>query len=359
MGSTTLDTLSALSTHKPVTILLVRPDGIGDQILCLPVASAVRRHLPKARIAFLSSQTAAPILAHHPDLDEIRTVSGQEQFAELVALFQNIDAAVFLKPFRRLMLAAVVARVPLRVATGYRWYSLLANRRMYQHRADFSRHESEYNLQLLTGLDIEPGPVVRPRLMLTPEERQWAQARLADIPQPRIVIHPGGLSARHWQMRHHWDLAKQLVGKGYGVVLTGSQAEHEQWERECGRSGTLGAHVFDSMGRLTIRELMAVIGSSQVVVSGATGPAHMAAALDVPTVSIFDPRRNNTTVRWRPLGKGVLLRPDVPTCEKCIYEACPYWDCLDQITVEEVRICIDEVVERSVWYKSSSHAINA
>jgi len=358
MVSTTRNALPALATHKPVTILLVRPDGIGDQILCLPVASAVRRHLPKARIAFLSSQTAAPILAHHPDIDEIRTVSGQAKFAEIVALFQGIDAAVFLKPFRRLMLAAFVARVPLRVATGYRWYSLLANRRIYQHRADFSRHESEYNLQLLTGLDIEPGSVVRPRLMLTPEEGHWAQARLADIPQPRIVIHPGGLSARHWQMRHHRDLAKQLVGKGYGVVLTGSPAEHEQWERECGRSGNLGAHVFDSMGQLTIRELMAVIGSSQIVVSGATGPAHIAAALDVPTVSIFDPRRNNTTVRWRPLGKGVLLRPDVPTCEKCIYEACPYWDCLDQITVEEVRTCIDEVVGRSVWYKSSSHAIN-
>ena len=359
MVSTTRNALPALATHKPVTILLVRPDGIGDQILCLPVASAVRRHLPKARIVFLSSQTAAPILAHHPDVDEIRTVPGQAQFAEIVALFQGIDAAVFLKPFRRLMLAAFVARVPFRVATGYRWYSLLANRRIYQHRADFSRHESEYNLQLLTGLGIEPGSVVRPRLMLTPEEGHWAQARLADIPQPRIVIHPRGLSARHWQMRHHWDLAEQLVGKGYGVILTGSQTEREQWERECGQSNNLGPHVFDSMGQLTIRELMAIIGSSQVVVSGATGPAHMAAALDVPTVSIFDPRRNNTTVRWRPLGKGVLLRPDVPTCEKCIYEACPYWDCLDQVTVEEVRICIDEVVGRSVWYKSSSHAINA
>jgi heptosyltransferase-2 len=72
------------------------------------------------------------------------------------------------------------------------------------------------------------------------------------------------------------------------------------------------------MGQLTVRELMAVIGSSQVVVSGATGPAHMAAALDVPTVSLYDPRRNNTTVRWKPPGKSVLLRPDVPTCEKCI-----------------------------------------
>ena len=112
------------------------------------------------------------------------------------------------------------------------------------------------------------------------------------------------------------------------------------------------------MGQLTVRELMAVIGTSQVVVSRATGPAHIAAALDIPTVSIYDPRRNNTGIRWKPLGKGMLLRPDVPTCEKCIYEACPYWDCLDRITVEEVTICIGDVVGRSVWYQSSSHSVN-
>jgi heptosyltransferase-2 len=91
---------------------------------------------------------------------------------------------------------------------------------------------------------------------------------------------------------------------------------------------------------------------------GQRGPAHIAAALDVPTVSIYDPRRNNTPIRWRPLGKGILLRPNVPTCEKCIYEACPYWDCLDQITVEEVAMSIEEALERSVWYQSASHVIN-
>jgi ADP-heptose:LPS heptosyltransferase len=348
-----------LLANQQATILLVRPDGIGDEILCLPVASALRRGFPKARIIFLSSQTAAPILAYHPDLDEVLTVGGQQRFADLVALFQRgIDAAVFLKPFRHLMLAAFVARVPVRVATGFRWYSFLANRRIYQHRTDFSRHESEYNLHLLTGLDMEPGPVVRPKLVLGPDELGWAHARLAEVPKSRVVIHPGGLSARHWQMPHFWDLAKQLVGKGYGVILTGSEAERERWERECGRPGDLGAGLLDLMGQLTVRELMAVIGTSQVVVSGATGPAHIAAALDIPTVSIYDPRRNNTGVRWKPLGKGVLLRPDVPTCEKCIYEACPYWDCLDRITVEEVTVCIGEVLGRSVWYQSSSHSVN-
>jgi len=95
---------------------------------------------------------------------------------------------------------------------------------------------------------------------------------------------------------------------------------------------------------LTVRELMAVIGACHVVISGATGPAHLAAALGVATVSMFDPRRNNLPIRWRPLGTGMVLRPDVPTCEKCIYEACPYWDCLDRITVDQVNARVRQVV---------------
>jgi ADP-heptose:LPS heptosyltransferase len=91
-----------------------------------------------------------------------------------------------------------------------------------------------------------------------------------------------------------------------------------------------------------------VIAESHAVVSLATGPMHMAAALGVPTVSIFDPRRSNSPIRWQPLGTGVMLRPEVPTCEKCIYEACPYWDCLDRITVETVDERITQVLARAL-----------
>src|SRR6478609_3205555 len=118
-----------------MNVLLVRPDGIGDEILCLPVATALRQVKPQARVIFLSSQYAAPVLEHHQDVDEIWTLSGRESLQDLVGIFQRrVDAAIFLKPFRRLMLAAWLARVPIRVATGYRWYSVLANRRIYEHR---------------------------------------------------------------------------------------------------------------------------------------------------------------------------------------------------------------------------------
>lgn len=330
-------------------IILVRPDGIGDQVLCLPVATALRRLLPQARIAFLSSAYAAPVFDHHPDVDEVVAITGHESLRALTRLFRDgFDAAIFLKPFRRLMMAAWFARVPVRVATGYRWYSLLANRRVYQHRHDFSMHETDYNVGLLAGLDLDGGAAAAPLLVLTQEEQQSAIRRTAAVPAPRVVLHPGGFAARRWKVEHYWSVAHQLIGAGFGVVLTGTAAERDWFYAEGGapdapidRPGML-----DLMGQLCVRELMGVIGASHVVVSGATGPAHVAAALGVPTVSLFDPRRNNLPTRWRPLGTGVVLRPDVPTCEKCIYEACPYWDCLDRIDPGLVLQHVQNIVTR-------------
>lgn len=352
-----------------MNVLIVRPDGIGDEVLSLPVATELRRQLPGARLSFLSSVSAAPALAHHPDLDEVLTVTGQETLGELVRLFRQgsapaaslpeaslatksrlsgvrIDAAIFLKPFRRLMTAAWLARVPLRVGTGYRWYSFLLNRRVYEHRRDFSRHETAYNLGLLRGLGLIPGDVTPPRLVVMPEEREWAHARLAGDKALRVLVHPGGFSSRIWKPAHFRDLVLHLAGEGREVVVTGTAAERDWFRGETG-IGEWPESVRDLMGALTLRQLMAVMAESHAVVSMSTGPMHLAAALGIPTVSIFDPRRNQSPTRWQPLGTGVVLKPEVPTCEKCIYEACPYWDCLDRITVETVAERITRVLARA------------
>jgi ADP-heptose:LPS heptosyltransferase len=127
--------------------------------------------------------------------------------------------------------------------------------------------------------------------------------------------------------------------------LTGNETEGIQFAQETLGPAPLPNGLINVMGQLSVCELMAMIATAQVVVSGSTGPAHLAAAVGVPTVSLYDPRRNNLPMRWKPLGKGFLLRPDVPTCEKCIGEACPFWDCLDRFTVTDVASRVAQVVK--------------
>lgn len=329
-----------------MNVLIVRPDGIGDVLLSLPVATQLRRLVPGVTIGFLTSPTVAPLFDRHPDVDYVRTIRFTDPFKELrLAFSQGVEAAIFLKPFRRLMWAAWMAGVPVRVASGYRWYSPLANRPIYEHRSEFSKHESEYNVDMLKGLGLNPQPVSPPVLTLTEAERDAGASRWSRLPSPRVVVHPGGVSARRWRLEHYRDLVVTLTNSGYGVVLTGSEQERTEFGKGLPTSAVSPPGVVNLMGNLSLRELMSVIANAHVVVSGATGPAHLAAALDVPTISLFDPRRNNLPVRWKPLGTGVLLRPDVPTCDKCIGEVCPYWDCLDRFTVAKVMSIISKVSE--------------
>lgn len=331
-----------------MNVLIVRPDGIGDLVLSLPVAEQLRKLMPGVRIGVLANPLAAPILEHHPDVDYVRTVSLKASIPDMMQAFSGgINAAIFLKPFRRLMWAAWRARIPLRVATGFRWQSVLANRWIYEHRSGFRKHESEYNVEMLKGLRLKPLPVAAPMLRLTEAERIAGERRWSAGPAQRVVIHPGGVSARRWRPEHYRDLANVLAHQGYAVVLTGSDAERNGFQEEALAGAALRRGVSNLMGQLSVRGLMGVIGAAHAVVSGATGPAHIAAALSVPTVSLFDPRRNNLPARWKPLGRGVLLRPDVPTCEKCIGEACPFWDCLDRFTVKAVASRVSGALQSS------------
>ena len=327
-----------------MNIMLVRPDGIGDEILSIPVATELRKQMPDAHLSFLSSDHAATVLEHHPDIDRVLTITKKERMGELISLFRsNADAAIFLKPFRRLITAAWLARVPYRVGTGYRWYSFLLNRRVYEHRSDFSRHESTYNVRLLQGLGLSHSNITPPMLVVTAEEQAWARGYLGSRKSFRVLVHPGGYSNRPWKFLHFRDVILQLNGEGHEVLLTGSTAEHNLFMLETGiKKWPEG--VRNLMGKLSIRQLMAVIKECNVLVSLSTGPMHIAAALGIPTVSIFDPRQSSSPVRWKPLGAGVILRPDVPTCERCNYNKCTYWDCMDRITAGVVKEKTNQVL---------------
>ena len=138
----------------------------------------------------------------------------------------------------------------------------------------------------------------------------------------RVVLHPGGFAARRWRVEHYHSLVRELHRKGVGVVLTGSQTEADMFNQQVISDQPLPASVLNLMGQLSVRELMAVIAASHAVVSGATGPAHIAAACAVPNISLFDPRRamifrrdgnrsarESSCVQMYRLAKNVSTRP--------------------------------------------------
>jgi ADP-heptose:LPS heptosyltransferase len=302
------------------SILLCRTDALGDALLTLPVAAAVKRVQPRARVVFLASPLSADILAGQPGVDDVwayapqgehRGWGGLEKLAARIRA-ERFDAALLVFPDRRVSWAVWRGGVPLRVGSGRRWWSWLYSRRVPVSRAQGGRHEAEFNLDLVRALGY-PAELTVPRLRLQPAAVRWAQAYLKSqglkARERLLVVHPGGRgSAANWPPAAYRALVQRLGGwPRTRVLLTGSLAE-QPLLAEVARGVTPAPAVLRE--GISLPQLAALLAQARVAVSGNTGPMHLAALLGVPTVSFFPAGGVTGPERWRPLGnRQEILSP--------------------------------------------------
>jgi ADP-heptose:LPS heptosyltransferase len=142
----------------------------------------------------------------------------------------------------------------------------------------------------------------------------------ASDPEDReiVVIHPGAsVPARTWSADGFRATAAALASSGRRVVVTGSPAEAELVDVVRASDRRVVPMVCTSLA-----ELAGILAVASVVVAGNTGPAHLAAAVGTPVVSIFPPTVD--PVAWRPWGVAhVLLGDHTVPCRGCRAKVCP------------------------------------
>ncbi|MGY0390251.1 glycosyltransferase family 9 protein [Nocardioides sp. WG-D5] len=153
-----------------------------------------------------------------------------------------------------------------------------------------------------------------------------------ELPVPYVALHPGtSAPARAWPPDRFRELAEQLSGLGLGVVVTGGPGERRLTAYVAGDRGT------DLGGTLGLDELAGVLGRAEAVVVGNTGPAHLAAAVGTPVVSLYAP--TISAERWAPYGVDrVLLGDQHAPCRDTRARECPVpgHPCLTSVTPDVV-----------------------
>ena len=155
-------------------------------------------------------------------------------FWQMVGLIrkERFDAVIVVHPTLRLAWMMSLAGIPVRVGSGYRYYSVLFNRRVYEHRKDARRHELEYNLQLLTRIGCTvPERLEQPDygIRILPEAArkvlEMKRSARVGLEKPLVVIHPGsGGSARDWPLESLAGLAENLQSrKNVDIIITGAR----------------------------------------------------------------------------------------------------------------------------------------
>jgi ADP-heptose:LPS heptosyltransferase len=154
-----------------------------------------------------------------------------------------------------------------------------------------------------------------------------------------VVVHPGAsVPSRRWPEGHHARVVELLRDAGVDVVVTGGPDEVELTRQVTGGDGAARrGDVIDLGGDTPLPVLAAVLAGASVVVSGNTGPAHIAAAVGTPVVSLFSPVV--PAERWAPYGvPHVLLGDQQAACRGTRATECPVLGhpCLTSVTPEQV-----------------------
>ena len=156
-----------------------------------------------------------------------------------------------------------------------------------------------------------------------------------------VVVHPSAsVPARAPSPAQVRRLVQALVRSGRRVVVTGTAGDADLVATVAvGEAG-----VVDLAGRTTFAELAGVLAGADCLVSGNTGPAHLAAAVGTPVVSLFAPVV--AAEAWRPWGvPSVLLGDQHAPCAGSRARTCPVagHPCLDGIEPAEVVAAVERL----------------
>jgi ADP-heptose:LPS heptosyltransferase len=169
---------------------------------------------------------------------------------------------------------------------------------------------------------------------------------------PYIFIHPGmGPHSLNWSSRNYGRLIlklEQKFPKRFNFVISHTPSDYYSLQGvkdvlEKKENAFLNDRVYFFNGQIKgLRHLLNVLSQAKLYIGPSTGMTHAAATLSVPVVALFSPIKAQSAQRWSPITqlpqKLRISVPDVICGEvlKCAERACPYYECMGKIEVDDI-----------------------
>jgi len=324
-------------------ILIVRMSALGDIVHALPVLASLRDAFPQVEIDWLVEASYAGLLDLVDGLSHRVVVRPGYRRAIRFMRSRKYDAALDLQG---LIKSAVAARLSgARRVIGFERTALrepLASA-LYNGAARVppGAHVVQKNLSVLPLVGADSGEVRFP--FRTIPSRVADQVR-ATAPDGFVLINPGAAwPNKRWNPARFGALARQIRDRHslMPVVLWGPEDD-----------GLAGDVVATSDGRATraprtsLADVLALCRSARLMVSGDTGPLHLAAAMGTPLVGIYGPTWPDRNGPWDPADE-VVSRAHACVCHhkrRCLRASM----CIGDIGVDEVLAAVDRRLAKAV-----------
>jgi heptosyltransferase I len=332
--------------------LIVRLGALGDIVHAIPVAAALRRTFPSARIDWLVSAKHHKLLDLVPVINRrlvIRDRGDAEGGTPLFPAIRELRRSGYDVAFdlQGLLKSAVLARLSgaervvgfssnyLREPLARPFYTDAydpGGGGMYDPRERL--HVVQMNLGLLTEVGVAAAP---PEFPIEQVDTDVARAMRESATNRYVLINPGAAwPNKRWPPGRYGTVA-HAIDQRYGLKTVvswgpGEEPLAQEVVRESGGAALLSP-------RTSIADLLALIRGAALMISGDTGPTHIAAALGTPIVGIYGPTRPSRNGPWAP-SDVTVSRADVCQCHhlrRCKLDRM----CLLDIEAAEVLDAVD------------------
>lgn len=345
-----------LLMSAPSKILVVQPSWVGDAVMATPTLRALRELYPAAHISYLMRRYVKPVYAGMPWADQLITYrtgktkakAGKGHFFELAARLRaaHFDLAVLLPNSFKAALVCKMAGI--RRVVGYerdgRGFLLTDKLLPVKDKGKFVPSPIvKYYLGLAHYLGSDYRDL-KLQLFVTESERREARDVLArsgldpeiDRPgaaggPPMIVLNPGAAfgAAKCWKAEYFASLADRFVDS-FGATVLLSAAPKERAIVETIKRQMRHAPVDLSNRGMTLGSLKDIVRRCDLMVTNDTGPRHIAAAFEVPVVTIFGPTHPEWTEIYYARERQVAVKVFCGPCQK---KTCPLdHRCMTRVT---------------------------
>ncbi len=335
----------------PRRIIISRTDSIGDVVLTLPLAGALKDRFPDCTIIFLGRNYTRDVVALSKYVDEFISwddVANADD-SEKIEFLRKVNADTIIHVFPDKVIARLSAKagIPMRIGTTGRVYHYRhCNKLVPFSRKKSDLHESRLNFKLLKPVigDFIPelGEVYHYYGFEVPGKLENKWASLIEKDRFNLILHPKSKgSAREWPPENYSRLINLLPAEAFKIFVSGTKEEGNLLKTFLLENKN---KVTDLTGKFSLREFILFISQADGLVAASTGPLHIASALGKLAVGIYPPIRPMHPGRWAPVGKNAHYLVADKSCNDC--KETLDCHCMAEVEAEQVSKLIRNYAEK-------------
>jgi len=320
-------------------ILIVLPNWLGDAVMTTPAIELIAQHYPSAKFTFVGSYVSIEALKYHPQCEKAivdRTKEATNRFIATYKFAKELGQFNFAITFRNQFYSSLLLKFTDTVISLAKlsWHSgfLLSHTPKISSKQHLVKQYVE-----LAMINENNFTQDIPNLSLHIKATQFHK--------PMLGINAGATygSAKRWYPEKFAGVAS-LYSDKFDIIIFGGPSEvdmAQEIEENLKMQGI--SNYINLAGKTTIMELCSKIGGCSLFITNDSGPMHIAAAYQVPTVSIFGPTKDKETSQWNN-AKSKVVKHDI-SCAPCMKRECPlgHHKCMKNITIDDVSHAIDDL----------------